>query len=230
MDLFSCFGRVFVINLPDRTDRRRDMERQLRGIGLSQNTVEYVDGVRPAEAGGWPSVGARGCFLSHYNVLRRARDSGLSSVAILEDDCDFSPSFPRLQGFFAERLAAIDWGMVHLGHMEPVPADAHPDLLPWTAGVRTTHFYAAHGTVLNRLVEFMDAVLTRQDGHPLGGPQSLDGAFSMFRAQNPDVTTLLACPNLALQRPSRSDIESRWFDKAPVLRELAGAWRRYRNS
>ena len=42
MELFRCFDRAFIINLPERTDRRRDMEQQLQRFGLSA-----ADGIEP---------------------------------------------------------------------------------------------------------------------------------------------------------------------------------------
>jgi hypothetical protein len=51
----------------------------------------------------------------------------------------------------------------------------------------------------------------------------LDGAYSTFRHQNPDVVTLIASPNLGWQRSSPSNISPRWFDRVPGLRQLAGA-------
>jgi hypothetical protein len=53
----------------------------------------------------------------------------------------------------------------------------------------------------------------------------LDGAYSTFRAQNPDVVTLITSPNLGWQRSSPSDITPNWWDRVPGLRQLAGAAR-----
>ena len=73
MDLFDCFNRVVIINLPERKDRRRDMERQLQLAGISkERVVEFFPGIRPDVLGDWPSLGVQGNFLSHYTVLRQA--------------------------------------------------------------------------------------------------------------------------------------------------------------
>lgn len=89
------------------------------------------------------------------------------------------------------------------------------------------HFYGVNGRVLDRLVAFLELVMSRPPGHPDGGPMHVDGAFSTFRQQNPDVLTLAASPSLGWQRSSRSDIASnRWYDRTPVSRELVGLARR----
>jgi glycosyl transferase, family 25 len=62
-----------VINLSERKDRRDDMEKQLGRIGWK---AEFFGSVRPSDAGGFESVGARSCFESHLHTLRRASISG----------------------------------------------------------------------------------------------------------------------------------------------------------
>ena len=229
MDLFRSFDRAFLINLPERTDRLRDMQAQLRRIGVSTaDGVEYFKGIVPVRQDNWPSIGARGNFLSHYNVLRQARDRGLQSVAVLEDDCDFPPYFATVQERFAEQLATVDWGIVFFGHVEHIPVRAGPYLWPMDDRSITQHFYAVHSRVLGRMVAYLEEVIARPSGHPLGGPQYIDGAFSMFREQNPDVVTLLAIPSLGWQRSSRSDLHPRWFDRPRSPRGLVNWLRGYR--
>ena len=57
----ECFDRIRVINLVERRDRRRDMERELAGIGLADDPrVAFISALRPNDAGNFTSVGARG--------------------------------------------------------------------------------------------------------------------------------------------------------------------------
>jgi hypothetical protein len=230
MDLFQCFDRSYIINLPERRDRRRDMEKQLELSGLaSPDRIEFFPGIRPATWEGWPNAGVRGCFLSHLAVLRQALDLNLQSVAILEDDCQFAPHFASLGEHFARELVSRDWDMAYPGHYEPCPSDGPVELRECTGAVRTTHFYAVRGSVLSRLVDYLEAAAARPAGHPLGGPQHYDGALSMFRRHNPGVVTLLAFPSLARQRNSRSDLTPRWFDRVPALGVTVDALRRLTN-
>ena len=50
------------------------MERELNKIGLPPKAghVEFFPAVRATAVDDWPSLGARGCFLSHYAVLKQA--------------------------------------------------------------------------------------------------------------------------------------------------------------
>jgi hypothetical protein len=226
--LNDYFERVVVINLPERRDRRREMEAQLGKFSLS---AEFFPAVKVTEVGEWPGLGARGCFLSHYNVLKQALDAGARNVLLLEDDLDFSPRLPALTPELVRHLECEEWGFLYLGHIEQLStSDSSFHLVPWTDPLMTAHFLAINRGTLERLVHFLEQVMSRPDGHPLGGPQHVDGAYSMFRAQNPDVVTLLASPSLGWQRSSRSDISASRYENIPVVRELLGMARRVKRA
>jgi hypothetical protein len=216
------FERCYVINLPHRSDRRRAMARELANAGmpLTLGKIEMMPGIRPASAPGWPGIGAYGCFLAHFAVLQRARQQGLANVLVMEDDLTIADSFRAIQESLVEQLRETDWGLVYFGHRLDARPKATP-LQPWSEPVVTAHFYGVHARVFDRLIRYLELVQARPAGHPLGGPMHVDGAYSMFRAQNPDVLTLVAAPSLGWQRSSGSDITTAWFDRVPGLMQLA---------
>lgn len=112
--------RVFVINLPHRTDRRADMERELRRVGW---TVEFFPAIRPDGQGDFPSIGARGCFLSHLAVLERAREGRHAHVVILEDDANFAADFTGRWQRVEDFLGGPDWSLLYAGHALPDARD-----------------------------------------------------------------------------------------------------------
>ncbi|HVA69265.1 MAG TPA: glycosyltransferase family 25 protein [Candidatus Binataceae bacterium] len=226
--LLGFFDRISVINLPERTDRRREIESALRSIHIDPRDprVEFFAARKPARKDDWPSLGARGCFLSHSAILRDARDRRLANILIAEDDCEFAPALADSQGRIVQALAGQHWDIVYLGHVEPVAPNGAFSLIRWTEPLMTAHLYAVNRSILDRLVAFLELVERRPEGHLLGGPQHYDGALSMFRAQNPDVVTLIAAPNMAFQRSSSSDVSARWFDKMPGLNHLTNRMRR----
>lgn len=218
----SQFESIYVINLRSRGDRRREMAEQLAAVGLSFDSpqVRLFEAVRPDDAGAFPSVGARGCFMSHLGVLRDA--VGKTNVLILEDDLDFA------EGIVAPRIP-MGWGMFYGGARHAI---APAGLLTLTAPedvIGCSHFLAISGAVIPRLVTYLEALLSRPAGDPAGGPMHVDGAYARFRADNPDVQTYLATPELGFQRPSRTDIHAlRWYDSTPLLRQLVNLARRVR--
>jgi glycosyl transferase, family 25 len=230
--LTDIFAAVYIVNLPERVDRRLEMELELKTVNLSYQNKQVVvfPAIKPDDKAGFPSIGARGCFLSHLSILRQARDNKANSVLFMEDDLAISPKLQSFIPSLATALEAKDWSILYLGHVENIAPDSAFELLPYSKPVMTTHFYAVNGNAIDRLITFLETVLTRPGGHPDGGPMHYDGALSTFRKQNPDIITLLASPNLGWQRSSRSDVaETKWFDEIPVIRSLAAQARKARN-
>lgn len=226
--ILSYFELVSIINLPDRADRRREIESQLNRLGSAANhgSIEFFPAIRVSATDDWPSRGARGCFLSHYTVLKQARERGLRNILVMEDDCEFKPVKAEFEHEIVRTLSESTWDIVYLGHREQSDVSGTPTLISTREPISCAHLYAVNGTLLDRLIRFLEQVMHRPEGHPEGGPQHYDGALTMFRAQNKDVVTLIAVPGLAGQRSSRSDIHGRWFDQVVGLKTLANGLRR----
>jgi glycosyl transferase, family 25 len=221
--VIDLFDKSYIINLPERRDRYKTMRRELEKVGifLPSDKVEIFPAVKKTERGEFPSVGARGCFLSHLAILRQAKKLGLNNVLIMEDDLSFSNLFIKNQQALTTEIQQLEWDILYLGHIETVKATT-TSFQPFSQALRTTHFLAINASVIERLVHFFEKFLSRPAGHPDGGPMHVDGAYSTFRQQNPEVITLIATPTLGFQRPSLSDIyeERAWYDRLPVLSQL----------
>jgi glycosyl transferase family 25 len=232
-DLLARFDQVRIINLPERKDRRREVTKELARIGaLGDPQIAFFDAMKPTDPGAFPSLGARGCFMSHLDILRAAVAAGVGSLLILVDDFNFSADFQASGKVQLDRLTGGDWGMFYgayrLSAGTSTPPPGMP--LPSAVAVETAAFVAFNGRVLPRIVAFLEEILTRPAGSPDYGPMHVDGAYSVFRMLHPDVVTYLSSPKFGYQRSSRSDIsDTRPFvDKVPVLREAANVARRLR--
>jgi hypothetical protein len=81
------------------------------------------------------------------------------------------------------------------------------------------------------LIEGLETILARPQGHPLGGPMHVDGAYSTIRSQHPELATYAYAPVLGYQRSSRSDIaRNHWWDRTPVVSTAANYARRLKSS
>lgn len=229
----AYFQKVYVINLASRADRRQEMEQQLAGLGLAlaHPLVQLFTAIRPEEPGGFPSLGARGCFMSHLEVLRSARARRLERVLIVEDDLNFVPGFSRRIPALVGNLATSDWSLFYGGYLvDELPGYPGPDgllAIPPDLPVQTSHFLALNGPgTIGACIGHLEAMLRRAPGDPAGGPMHVDGAYNWFRQAHPQLRTLLAVPELGYQRSSRTDVHDlKWFDRMPVARE-AVAWLR----
>jgi len=230
MSLAGLFDMIRVINLPNRIDRHRETALELRrlGLDLAPGSVEVFPAIRPSSADGFPTIGSRGCFLSHLEVLREALRNGAKRLLVLEDDVTFDSTFCNRQDQILAVCGAATWHLLWLGHEDTI-ADTSRDftLRSGEKSLMTTSLYAVEGSIMQRLVASFDAMLTRPAGHPDGGPMHVDGAFNTFCRQNPDVVRLMVTPSIARQRRSRSDIApNRWYDRLALTRKLAEVARR----
>ncbi|CAJ2504112.1 Uu.00g115060.m01.CDS01 [Anthostomella pinea] len=96
------FSKIFVINLPARTDRRD----ALAGAATASNlSLTWVDGLTGTDVEdiGVRNSGARGSWRSHMNAVQAIVDENLGSALIMEDDVDWDV---RLKGQLWDFAAA----------------------------------------------------------------------------------------------------------------------------
>jgi glycosyl transferase family 25 len=223
LDRMTNFTK-YVINLEYRNDRRSEMTRQLDAIGWS---AQFFAAVRPTEPEGFPSIGSRGCFLSHLSAMKRAPNGHL---LLMEDDLDFMPDFSRMWSGAYGALTDLDWSIFYPGH---ILADRPKGLtlLEPNVPVQCTHFILINEKARSKIVGALETILARPAGHPLGGPMHVDGAYSTIRAQNPDLKTYVFSPSLGYQRSSRSDIASgRLLDGFAFLKPFMSGMRRVKQT
>jgi glycosyl transferase family 25 len=212
------FDRVAIINLPSRPDRLRALSAELRRIGfdIGSSKVAIPNAPEPSDANGFPSRGVFGNFLSHLNIIEAAWRDGLNNVLVLEDDAIFRARFQTFP--VAERLASQRWDICFIGHA--LALAPHTDgFVRSDAPFKWSHCYAVNRSIMPRLVNYLRETMDRPAGHPLGGKMYIDGAYSLFRQQNPDVISLLSAPSQSSQKGSPSNLVGRrWYDKGPLTR------------
>ena len=230
--LTSRFDAVFVISLEERTDRRSETRAALLAIGQNPEAVGWYIAKKPADKGMFPSRGVRGAFESHRNVLRLARDAGVRSVLVLEDDIEFSSSILAC----LNRLDQVtSWDIIYGGHYF---LDGHG---PGHAanGFRSAdpaeefiglHCYAVDERILDQLITELEHFPAGTPGDRLGGPMPVDGAINVIRNRHPLWTCLVAEPPFGNQRSSRTDIgEVKWFDRVAMIRAPVSLGRMLKN-
>jgi hypothetical protein len=234
MHPFHYFDKVFIINLPSRTDRLREMDAQLRiiGLGLDAPMIELFPALRPSVRGEFDSVGARGCFMSHMSVLKKAAEMVYERILILEDDVNFVPDFMNRLSLSVESLSNQHWNIFYGGYRLDDDSDllpGIPDVAP-DRDVKLTHFIAFQSPAIRTAAGHLETLVSRPGGDPRGGPMHVDGAYFWFRRMHPHFTTRVAVPQLGYQRASRTDIHAlRWFDRLTGARQLTAAVRALKN-
>ena len=242
MRLDAFFDRTLIINLPARADRRRETVAELErygvavGGGNNDDRVAFFDATKPADAGGFPTLGSHGCFLSHLAALRHARDGGARRLLVLEDD---ARPMPALRSVGPEMLADLDrrpWEMAMLGWQRKsdlsLPTADRPRWKPTDEQYIGTHAYAVQGDGFDKLIALMAHTLAANEPrHPDGRRWHIDELYWIY-GRDGHIRQLMALPTLFGQRSSRSDVvgELSWKETTPVVRTLYGLARRVVNA
>lgn len=241
--LLQSFDKIYIINLVHRTDRREEMRVELAkvGISLEHPNVYLFPAVKPDTFEGWPSRGAKGCFMSHLGILQHAKAQGYQSILILEDDINFNDGFLQAFSPISSLLLSQPWDIFYGGYellspehevLTPLEASASSCLSTIQAStpVRTTHFVGFNGAAMTQVTDYLAQMAAREAGDPNGGPMHVDGAYSWFRKDHPSMITWLATPQLGYQRSSATDIaDKKWFDRLPVVSQGVALLRKLKN-
>jgi hypothetical protein len=221
------FDRIYIINLLSRKNRLKEIEQQLKNIGmsLSSNNIFIFPGIRPTESDEFPTIGARGCFLSHYEIIKISNKLKINNFLIIEDDLNFSKNFEKIITEAIIELKNTQWSIFYGGykiHQYKIKKTNNKiyeisNHLP----VGETHFIAFNNEITNELLDYLYKILQRKGGDPEGGPMHIDGAYSWFRNSHPKFKTFICIPELGYQRSSRTDVRNLdWFDKSPIIKNL----------
>ena len=236
-ELTDHFSRTYIINLPERTDRLREVTAVLErgGMPLRPDKVEVFPAVRVQDPMGFPSASARGCFMSHLSVLKQALELRLPNVLILEDDVEFATVFQRVLPHILDQLSQQTWSFAYLGYSY-VDNTAYAsqdtqtvDMKPFSDEIRCTHAYAVHGSAFKPVIQHLEQLLSGPPGDRENGPMHVDGAFNIFRKKHPERLTLSAAPQIAWQRASFSDIHGSGWTSMPAARRLLSPARSFKN-
>lgn len=153
--------------------------------------------------------------------MKLASQEKLRNVLIFEDDVSFRDVKDSLIDQIVSSLASRKWDIVYFGYLSSPDMDLEGPLAQFSKGVMGAHFYAVNASLIDPLLQFMNQCETRPPGSPEGGPMTADGALNHVRLLIPDMRVLLAVPNLAHQRSSRTDVSPQpIFDQIVVLRPL----------
>ncbi|HEY9863053.1 MAG TPA: hypothetical protein V6D21_02620 [Candidatus Obscuribacterales bacterium] len=218
MNLSEYFDRIYIVFLPERIERIKSMEDQIRRLNLNTEKVIWFPGLRFTEAAGFPKVSVRGCVMSQYTILNQALEDGLEKVLILQEDCNLSRYFLKNQEAILQELAVTEWDFAYLGHDQNlkkastyfVKADPKDKIM-------LTHCCAYHRRVIPRLVQLIAEGAERSPGDPRGGPMYFDGFMNFFRSHNPEVSTVMASPSLAWQLASTSSLNPNPLERHQLL-------------
>jgi glycosyl transferase, family 25 len=234
---WSLFHAIYLINLRERTDRKRELEAELCSVGLlpGDPKLVWLNAVRPETSGEFPNIGAYGCFLSHLACLQAASASKRARILIMEDDACFPRSAASRLRDTLLSLKSSEWQIWYGGHLffgiDQPYSQGWGTLIDRTVAVQRAHCIGFQGTTtIDSIRRFLELILTRPAGHIEAGPMHIDGAYTTWRTLNPEAVTRATIPEICIQRASRSDIATvGMIDRYAVTRVIARPLRKLRN-
>ncbi len=145
---------IFVINLKESADRRKQMQKRLDDVGLPFAFFEAVDGrgfdmrevphyngaKRRRYFGRDMMPAEMGCLLSHRGVYERMDRENIAYALILEDDVTFAPD---VRGVLAALLETpVKWDVIRFLGSPKIYKRGHRKICPltgdyWLARLRT---------------------------------------------------------------------------------------------
>ncbi len=181
------FDKVYCINLDERVDRWEQAQKEFKKLGI--NEVERFSAVKHEK-------GAIGCRESHLNIIKEAKELGLSNILIFEDDVlVLEEHLNKIESALNE-LKTLDWELFYFGATVDPNVGRLSSVTPTI--VRTNFAYTTHAYAINN--SMFDFILENAPYQPI---------IDVFYNRN-IVTrgnSYIINPMLCSQQESYSDIE-----------------------
>jgi len=209
MNSISDIKNAFYINLESRTDRKKQVEEQLRNVGLACaqrfNAVKLEDG-------------RVGCSMSHLKCLSIAKEKKWDHVLICEDDIEFlNPGlFINQMNRFLSRHN--NWDVVLLAGNNMPPYTRDGDECVKVAHCQTTTGYLVNGHYYDTLIQNIKNSIVNLLREPANHINYAIDRY-WFSLQQRDNWYLLT-PLTVVQREGYSDIEKRVTNFVKAMTDL----------
>ena len=153
-EINEAFPYKVCINLDRRPERWQQMLLKFEQHGIhSVRRFSALDGENLSVPAHWIHTrGAYGCLRSHTQVVREARELGISSVLIFEDDVVFDAQLQKKFSSYIEQLPP-GWDMLFFGALhkdEPIKLSENIARLTRS---NSTYAYALRNTVFDAFIE-----------------------------------------------------------------------------
>ena len=222
----SFFSDVFVINQISRVDRAREVSEELRKIGCDRFTL--FKAVEPADVSGPGVIPDRRlrrmcCTLSHLSVLKQAKERGLESVLIFEDDAVFEDDFLEHLPATLSFLNSTPWDMFYFGinHVNPPLNTSIENIKKVTHGY-TLHAYAIHSRFLDyaiNLITYGSSTADQKGKVPFSKMLNHDPIDVLYARVHHNHAIYSSFPRLVYQRDGYSGIEGTMVAYSNGLRD-----------
>ncbi len=190
MNAWDFFPKIYCLNLPHRTDRWEQCQKEFESVGLTGRVERYEGTYKPDN----PVLGA---LIGHLGMIRQAKKEGVPCVLTFEDDVKFFPEYMKYLPACIEQLQQQDrWDLFYLGATVHQPSPLVAQNL-----IRCSAAFATHAIAFNESV--YDFILENCPGGDVN-----DDVFFSRRIVSAG-RSFCIYPTLCTQRESFSDVQKR---------------------
>lgn len=188
------------INLEKRSDRREQIENELRALDVQYNRFEAIA----------DSPGIVGCTKSHLAVLKLAKEQRWKSVLIIEDDFTFLVTREEFEKEMEQlQKREIDYDVCMLAYQLMESEDLNCDFLTRVLSAQTASAYIVREHYYDTLIQCYEEALPRliQTGEHWN--YANDQCWKMLQKRDNWVCTKT---RIGKQRPGYSDNSNAYTD------------------
>ena len=190
----------FYINLNERTDRKKNVEKELINAGFTNVTRFNAIKVKNGKVG---------CSMSHLKCIEKAKELNYDSIVIVEDDIQFiQPNIFKMQiNDFFKKHSQTNWDVLLLAGNNVPPYEIIDELCVKVSSCQTTTGYIIrkhyYDVLINNIRNGIQNLIKNPEKHFY---YAIDKYW--FELQRKDVWLLLI-PLTITQREGYSDIEEK---------------------
>jgi len=228
LDPNKYFDGIYCINLDGRKDKWAKSKRKFNRWGLKvdrfsakgpkDSEVDYywkkLNYLEPNESirrsrKEMTKIGEVGCFVSHFSIIKKAKEEGKKKILIFEDDVIFSKKFDKDIRFL--KILQDDWAMLYFGasQYDWKGVRPHSNKFYYSKNTDGTFAYAINLDYYDQIYEALSQVSHPIDWDYRIGVQNIlpKKCYTFF-------------PNLVIADVSDSDIRGRrnMRDQAKILK------------
>lgn len=147
--------KIIYINLDQRTDRKEQIENELKNYDLFEKTERF-------QAIHTPDFGIVGCTISHLNVIKLAKERKYKNVLILEDDFYFIISKEEFEDELKKLFNNnVEYDICMLSYNLVSSEPNKYDFLIKATNVQTASGYIVNHTMYDKLIKIYEFAIPR---------------------------------------------------------------------
>jgi glycosyl transferase family 25 len=199
--MVDFISKILYINLEHRTDRKLQIEGELRWTNIPEEKIIRIDAIKNEN-------GAIGCTMSHIKCIKLAKELNLENVLILEDDFSFrKDNFINRINQLKNFIEINDWDIfLFSGNKEFVTNIKDYNDIYKVVRSQTTSGYLVNKNYYDKLLNNFETGLNLYQTIDLTNPQSKYSIDIFWKKLQKNDRWYITKPTIGFQRKSFSDI------------------------